>query len=527
MIAFGTLTKQVADFLAACVKGRLDMLISGGTGTGKTTTLNVLSQFLPADERIVTIEDAAELQLHQQHVLRLESRPPNIEGRGQVTVRDLVRNSLRMRPDRIVIGEVRDGAALDMLQAMNTGHDGSLTTVHANSRATPRTDRDDGGDGRHGPAGAGHPRADSRRNRSDHPSDQAQGRQSPDHPYYRGGRGSPGEVITVQDIFRFDFSAGLDEYGRYRGTLQPTGVRPAFLELLGEAGIHVPAEAFLPVAGRPARAGADEAPMASGRLHGEPVPDRPAAGPGPEGKRVNALLPGPLLVGPVADLAVASSGGGWVTSWARWVIAGALLASLLLAVLVLAVPRSVKHQRIQQIEHFGPGRVQAPSSPSPEATVGGMIARTALAATASVVRSGRWERRTMTRLERAGSRLRAREWVLIRVGASAACGALLFTVGHVGGAVAGVVVGWVLTALYQRVRIARRTAAFAEQLPDALQLVIGWLRSGFSLPQALDCLVREAAGAGRRRVRPRAFRAPPRRGPVRRARAGGAADPER
>ena len=127
------MTKPVADFLAACVRGRLDMLITGGTGTGKTTTLNVLSQFLPADERIVTIEDAAELQLHQEHVLRLESRPPNIEGRGQVTVRDLVRNSLRMRPDRIVIGEVRDGAALDMLQAMNTGHDGSLTTVHANS----------------------------------------------------------------------------------------------------------------------------------------------------------------------------------------------------------------------------------------------------------------------------------------------------------------------------------------------------------------------------------------------------------
>ena len=133
LIGFGTLTKPVADFLGACIRGRLDMLITGGTGTGKTTTLNVLSQFLPADERIVTIEDAAELQLHQEHVLRLESRPPNIEGRGQVTVRDLVRNSLRMRPDRIVIGEVRDGAALDMLQAMNTGHDGSMTTVHANS----------------------------------------------------------------------------------------------------------------------------------------------------------------------------------------------------------------------------------------------------------------------------------------------------------------------------------------------------------------------------------------------------------
>src|SRR5205823_10529110 len=121
------------DFLAACVAGRLNILVSGGTGAGKTTTLNVLSSFIPNEERIITVEDAAELQLHQEHLVRLEARPPNIEGRGEVRIRDLVRNALRMRPDRIVVGEVRDEAALDMLQAMNTGHDGSICTVHANS----------------------------------------------------------------------------------------------------------------------------------------------------------------------------------------------------------------------------------------------------------------------------------------------------------------------------------------------------------------------------------------------------------
>lgn len=133
LIAFGTFSVQVRDFLIACVRGRRNIVISGGTGSGKTTLLNVISSFIPEDERIVTIEDAAELQLKQDHVLRLESRPANIEGKGQIAIRDLVKNSLRMRPDRIVVGEIRDGAALDMLQAMNTGHDGSITTVHANS----------------------------------------------------------------------------------------------------------------------------------------------------------------------------------------------------------------------------------------------------------------------------------------------------------------------------------------------------------------------------------------------------------
>src|SRR3954451_792224 len=135
LIGFGTMTPQVARFLEACVAGRLNVIVSGGTGTGKTTTLNVLSGFIPSDERIVTIEDAKELQLQQEHVLPLEARPSNIEGKGEVTIRDLVRNALRMRPERIVVGECRGGEALDMLQAMNTGHDGSITTVHSN---TPR-----------------------------------------------------------------------------------------------------------------------------------------------------------------------------------------------------------------------------------------------------------------------------------------------------------------------------------------------------------------------------------------------------
>lgn len=246
LISFGTLTKPVADLLAACVRGRLDMLITGGTGTGKTTTLNVLSQFLPAEERIVTIEDAAELQLHQEHVLRLESRPANIEGRGQVTVRDLVRNSLRMRPDRIVIGEVRDGAALDMLQAMNTGHDGSMTTVHANSPrdSLARIETMVLMSGMELPVRAIREQTAAAIDVIIHQTRLKDGSRRVTH--ITEVLGLDGDVITLQDLFVFDFKAGVDEFGRYRGTLQPTGLRPRFLDRLAEIGVEVPVGTFQP-----------------------------------------------------------------------------------------------------------------------------------------------------------------------------------------------------------------------------------------------------------------------------------------
>jgi pilus assembly protein CpaF len=247
LVSFGTLTRPVADLLAACVRGRLDMLITGGTGTGKTTTLNVLSQFLPAEERIVTIEDAAELQLHQEHVLRLESRPPNIEGRGQVTVRDLVRNSLRMRPDRIVIGEVRDGAALDMLQAMNTGHDGSMTTVHANSPrdSLARIETMVLMAGMELPVRAIREQTAAAIDLIIHQTRLKDGSRRVTH--ITEVLGLEGDVITLQDIFVFDFKAGVDEFGRYRGSLQPTGIRPQFLDRLSEVGVEVPPETFQPL----------------------------------------------------------------------------------------------------------------------------------------------------------------------------------------------------------------------------------------------------------------------------------------
>ena len=188
LIRIGTLSPELAEFLEAACGARLNVLVSGGTGTGKTTLLNVLSSMIPDDDRIVTIEDAAELQLKQSHIVRLETRPPNIEGRGEVPQRDLVRNTLRMRPDRIIVGEVRGGEALDMLQAMNTGHDGSLSTVHANSPATHWPAGDDGPHGGYRAAGPSHPRAGGvgrRPARAYHP---AARRHPPRHPGERGQR---------------------------------------------------------------------------------------------------------------------------------------------------------------------------------------------------------------------------------------------------------------------------------------------------------------------------------------------------
>ncbi|OJF11968.1 pilus assembly protein CpaF [Couchioplanes caeruleus] len=244
LIAFGTLTRQTADLLRACVRGHLNIVVSGGTGSGKTTTLNVLSGFVPAEERIVTVEDAAELQLHQEHVVRLESRPPNVEGRGAVTTRDLVRNALRMRPDRIVVGEVRDGAALDMLQAMNTGHDGSLTTLHANTPrdALARMETMVLMAGMDLPVRAIREQVASAVHLIIQVSRLQDGSRRITHITEVVGMESG--VITLQDLFLFDLRAGTDAAGRFRGKLQPTGLRPRVLEHLAAHGVTVPLDVF-------------------------------------------------------------------------------------------------------------------------------------------------------------------------------------------------------------------------------------------------------------------------------------------
>jgi pilus assembly protein CpaF len=246
LVSFGTMTPSVAALLRACVHGRLNIVIGGGTGSGKTTTLNVLSSFVPADERIVTIEDAAELQLRQEHVLRLESRPANLEGRGQIAIRDLVRNTLRMRPDRIIVGEVRDGAALDMLQAMNTGHEGSITTVHSNS---PR-DSLSRLETMVLMAGVDLPERAIREQMASaidlivHQARLKDGTRRITH--ITEIDGMEGDVITLQDVFTFDFRAGVDADGRFLGALQSTGLRPRFLQRLADRGVSVPPETFAP-----------------------------------------------------------------------------------------------------------------------------------------------------------------------------------------------------------------------------------------------------------------------------------------
>lgn len=244
LIRFGTLTPQMARLLQASVEGKLNVIVSGGTGTGKTTLLNVLSSFIPARERIITIEDAVELQLQQEHVVRLESRPANAEGKGEVTIRELVRNSLRMRPDRIVVGEVRGGETLDMLQAMNTGHDGSLSTVHANSPrdAIARLET------LVLMAGMELPLRAIREQIASAVDVIVQLTRLRD-----GTRrvtavtevvGMEGQIVTLQDIFLFDYDAGQDDSGRFLGVPIPTGVRPKFVQRLEDHGVVLPAGAF-------------------------------------------------------------------------------------------------------------------------------------------------------------------------------------------------------------------------------------------------------------------------------------------
>jgi len=244
LIAFGTISVRVADFLKACVQGKLNVLISGGTGTGKTTLLNVVSGYVPGDERVVTIEDAAELRLRQEHVLRLEARPPNIEGKGQVTIRDLVRNSLRMRPDRIIVGEVRGGESLDMLQAMNTGHEGSLTTVHANSPrdALARLETMVLMSGVELPVRAIREQIASALDVMIHLTRLRDGTRRVTQ--VSEVESMEGDTIVLQDIFYFDYSMGLAEDGRFLGRIKSTGLRPKFMKRLEEQGIILPADVF-------------------------------------------------------------------------------------------------------------------------------------------------------------------------------------------------------------------------------------------------------------------------------------------
>jgi len=244
LITFGSLTEQMATFLGAAVKARMNVVISGGTGSGKTTLLNVLASFVPNDERIITIEDSAELQLPQEHVVSLESRPPNIEGEGAITIRDLVRNTLRMRPDRIVVGECRGGEALDMLQAMNTGHDGSLTTVHANSPrdALSRLETMALMSGLELPARAIRDQIASAINLVIQQSRLQDGSRRITH--ITEVTGQEGNVFTSADVFVFR-QTGLAPDGKVYGQYVPTGYVPSFVETLSRRGIKLPREIFL------------------------------------------------------------------------------------------------------------------------------------------------------------------------------------------------------------------------------------------------------------------------------------------
>jgi pilus assembly protein CpaF len=242
LIQFGSVTQEGIQFLKACVESRLNVVISGGTGSGKTTLLNILSGFIPSDERIITIENAAELQLRQEHVITLESRPPNIEGRGEITIRDLVINSLRMRPERIIVGEIRDEAALDMLQAMNTGHDGSMTTLHSNGpRDTlARLETMTLMAGMDLPSRAIREQISSAIDLICHQERMRDGTRKITN--ITEISGMEGEVITMTDIFVFE-QTGI-ENGQITGRLRPTGLRPKFMDKLEAAGINLPPSIF-------------------------------------------------------------------------------------------------------------------------------------------------------------------------------------------------------------------------------------------------------------------------------------------
>jgi pilus assembly protein CpaF len=243
LIRFGSLTREMAEFLAACVKAHLNVVVSGGTGSGKTTMLNALSSFIPDGERIITVENAAELQLRQDHVVPLESRPPNVEGKGEISIRDLVINCLRMRPERIVVGECRGGEALEMLQAMNTGHDGSMTTLHANTPrdAIARIETMCLMSGMDLPVRAIREQIASAVNLIVQLSRLKDG--SRKTVYVTEVQGMEGDVVVLSDIFVFE-QQGLDEKGKIIGQLKPTGIRPRFVDRFEENNIYLPPNIF-------------------------------------------------------------------------------------------------------------------------------------------------------------------------------------------------------------------------------------------------------------------------------------------
>jgi pilus assembly protein CpaF len=243
LVRFGSMSNEMAEFLGACVKARTNVVVAGGTGSGKTTLLNVLSNFIPDDERIITVENAAELQLQQDHVVSLESRPPNVEGRGEVTIRDLVINCLRMRPERIIVGECRGGETLDMLQAMNTGHDGSMTTIHANTPkdAIGRIETMCLMAGMDLPARAIREQVVSAVQVFVQQSRLKDGSRKVTQ--ITEVSGMEGDVVVLQDIFVFE-QTGIDERGKIIGQLRPTGVRPKFIEKFESMNIFLPPNIF-------------------------------------------------------------------------------------------------------------------------------------------------------------------------------------------------------------------------------------------------------------------------------------------